>query len=192
MNLRIQWIFGFSRKQLYNFNAEDFRDQENHVAWVNQKMHSQFCHTLQLLLGLPELLQLREIFVQYKDFGEAEGSHFRRLGLDLVQNFPYRNFPLDSISRMFLRIWHLENISVFSLLCVLGALVTALAHFPPQISRKRKEKQQRNTQAYIIPHRGKLNKLHKLRPMNWEDRFYPSSSWISREHAAHCTFNVVG
>lgn len=36
--------------------------------------------TLQLLLGLPELLQLREILVQYEDFGETEGSHFRRFG----------------------------------------------------------------------------------------------------------------
>jgi len=43
--------------------------------------------TLQLLLGLPELLQLREILVQYEDFGETEGSHFRRSELNLVQEF---------------------------------------------------------------------------------------------------------
>lgn len=40
--------------------------------------------TLQLLLGLPELLQLREILVQYEHFGETEGSHFRRSWIDLV------------------------------------------------------------------------------------------------------------
>lgn len=73
-------------------------------------------HTLQLLLGLPELLQLRKIFVQYEDFGEAEGSHFRRLRLDLVQNFPPWNSLLDSIDRMFLTF--IEHLGVLASLCL--------------------------------------------------------------------------
>jgi len=50
--------------------------------------HSQLC-TLQFLLGLPELLQLGKILVQYEDFGETEGSHVRCSSLNLVQNFPH-------------------------------------------------------------------------------------------------------
>lgn len=82
------------------------------------------------------------------------------------ENFPYRNLLLNSIDRMFLRTLH-KNISVLPRLCVLGALVTALAHLPPQKSaqvRKQKIKPTRNTRAYITSHRGKRNpELHELR-----------------------------
>lgn len=33
--------------------------------------------TLKFLLGLPELLQLRKVLVQYEDLGEAQGGHLR-------------------------------------------------------------------------------------------------------------------
>lgn len=124
--------------------------------------------TLQFLLGLPELLQLREVLVQYEDLGEAQGGHLRRSRLVIGQNFLRLTLTLSQLILFPLFLFNFSFASYHQLRSgmgmnrisqiirtshqlpvhrVLGTLITALAHLPsvlshlfPRLSRKKKKK----------------------------------------------------
>lgn len=129
--------------------------------------------TLQFLLGLPELLQLREVLVQYEDLGEAQGGHLRRSRLVIGQNFLRLTLTLSQLILFPLFLFNFSFASYHQLRSgmgmnrisqiirtshqlpvhrVLGTLITALAHLPsvlshlfPRLSRKKKKKIEKKT-----------------------------------------------
>lgn len=111
--------------------------------------------TLQFLLGLPELLQLREVLVQYEDLGEAQGGHLRRSRLVIGQNFLRLTLTLSQLILFPFFLFNFSFASYHQLRSgmgmnrisqiirtshqlpvhrVLGTLITALAHLPSVFS----------------------------------------------------------
>lgn len=129
--------------------------------------------TLQFLLGLPELLQLCEVLVQYEDLGEAQGGHLRRSRLVIGQNFLRLTLTLSQLILFPLFLFNFPFASYHQLRSrmgmnrisqiirtshqlpvhrVLGTLITALAHLPSvfshlflRLSREKKNSKEKKT-----------------------------------------------